>query len=227
MGNKIKCICLDDEFPALKLIESYCQKLHTDLELVGAFNDPVKALQFIRQNEVDLTIMDIQMPQLNGVDFYKKIDQHILGIFISANPDFALIAYEIDIIDFILKPATFVRFEKAIRKVQDFIEFRQRNRENYFTVKQDYLSRQIKISEILYLEGAGEYVKIVTQAKHYMQYARLKDLEVQFERFGFIRIHKSFLVPKKNIESAYFNRITLTNGIELPVGRIYKEGLKK
>jgi two-component system, LytTR family, response regulator LytT len=227
MDNKIKCICLDDELPALKLMESYCHKLESDLELTGTFNDPLKALQFIEQNKVDLAIMDIQMPQLNGVDFYKKLDRHILGIFISANPDFALMAYEIDIIDFILKPATFARFEKAICKVQDFVELRQKNQENYITVKQDYLSRQIKVSEILYLEGAGEYVKIVTQAKNYMQYARLKDLEAEFERFGFIRIHKSFLVPKNNIESAYFNRITLIGGIELPVGRIYKEGLKK
>jgi two-component system, LytTR family, response regulator LytT len=227
MGNKIKCICLDDELPALKLIESYCHKLDSVLALVGAFNDPVKALKFVSENDVDLTIMDIQMPQLNGVDFYKKLDKNILGIFISANPDFALIAYEIDIIDFILKPATFARFEKAVRKVQDFVELRQKNHENYITVKQDYLSRQIKVSEILYLEGAGEYVKIVTQAKNYMQYTRLKDLEEEFGKFGFIRIHKSFLVPKKNIASAQFNRVTLTNGTELPVGRTYKDGLKK
>ncbi len=226
MGNKIKCICLDDELPALKLIESYCKKLESDLELMGAFNDSVKALHFISQNEIDLAIMDIQMPQLNGVDFYKKLDKNILGIFISANPDFALVAYEIDIIDFILKPATFVRFEKAIRKVQDFAELKQKNGEDYFTIKHDYLSRQIKISEILYLEGAGEYVKIVTQGKQYMQYARLKDLESKFEQYGFIRIHKSFLVPKNSIVSAQFNRITLANGAELPVGRIYKDVLK-
>jgi two-component system, LytTR family, response regulator LytT len=222
---KLDCICLDDELPALKLIEAYCKKIPS-VNLLQSFNGSEKALLFIKNNSIDLAIMDIQMTGINGIDFFKQINKNTLGIFISANPDFALQAFEIDIIDFILKPATFERFEKAINKAIEFHKIKNDKSENYITVKHDYISKKIKISEIIFVESAGEYIKIVTTEKSYMQFQRLKDFEEENAKYGFIRIHKSYLTLKNNIVSSNFNLVKLNNGVELPVGRVYKESLK-
>lgn len=221
MSSKLNCICIDDELPALKLIETYCDKI-PEINLMESFHEPIKALEFIKNNRVDLAIMDIQMPQLNGLEFYKQLDKNTLGIFISANPVYAIDAYEIDIIDFILKPASFERFEKAINKVLNFLDIK----EDYLTIKEDYISKKIKISDISYVEAAGEYLKIVTSSKSYMQFQRLKDFEAENMHFGFIRIHKSYLVLKEKIYSSNFSSVTLDNGKILPLGRVYKDVLK-
>lgn len=222
MSYKVNCICLDDELPALRLIENYCKKI-PEINLLQSFSNPEKALEFIQANkDVDLAIMDIQMPGINGVDFYKKINKNILGIFISANSNYAIQAYEIDIVDFIQKPATFERFEKAYNKVNDFLKIRQTEPENYITVKHDYISKKIKLSDIQFVEGAGEYIKIVTAQKTYMQFQRLKDFEEENLKNGFIRIHKSYLVLKQHIVSYKSNTVVLKNGENLPIGRVYK-----
>ncbi len=225
-------------------METYC-KNSNEINLLGSFSDVENALDFIKNNEktknetnIDLAIMDIQMPKMNGIDFFKQINKNILGIFISANPNFAIDAYDIDIVDFILKPASFERFEKGIRKANDFLKIKnneienylENSIENYITVKQDYISKKIQISEINYVEGAGEYIKIITDQKNYLIFQRLKDFEEQYAKNGFIRVHKSYLVLKTNIQSATFNTITLKNktgnSLELPLGRVYKDNLK-
>lgn len=225
MDYKLKCICIDDELPALSLLEDYCIR-HPALSWAASFSDPLSALEFLEKKPVDLAIMDIQMPGLNGVDFFKKINTSTLGIFISANPAFAQQAYEIDVIDFILKPVTYSRFEKAISKALDFYKIKISSNNSYLTVKHNYLSRKIPFSDIIFIEGAGEYIKIVTAQKTYMQLMRLKDFEDNFQNQGFVRVHKSFIVPKANIASCSFNSLTLNTGQKLPVGRAYNQALK-
>ncbi len=175
------------------------------------------------------------MPKINGIDFYKQLNQitqkETVGIFISANPSFAIDAYEIDILDFILKPASFERFEKAISKVHDFINIKNNKSENYLTLKQDFLSEKVKISDISYVEGSGEYIKIIVntsqnQTKTFMQFQRLKDFEIEYAKYGFVRIHKSYLILKENILISSFSSVTLKNGKNLPLGRVYKDNLK-
>ena len=224
MESKITCICVDDELPALKLIETYCVK-NPNLELLKAFNDSEKALQFLKENKVDLVILDIQMPKINGIEFYKLIKEKSIGIFISANPNFAIDAFEINIIDFILKPASFERFEKAINKVLDFVKIR--NNEKFITIKQDYLSENISLKMIDYIEGSGEYLKIVTSKKSYLIFQRMKDFEQEHGKLGFVRIHKSYLTLKENIQSSNFSSVTLQSGKILPLGRVYKSILKE
>ena len=234
MSQKLTCICIDDEFPALKLIELYCSKIPT-VNLIQSFSDSGEALEFIKKNKVDLAIMDIQMPKINGIDFYKQLNQitqkETVGIFISANPSFAIDAYEIDILDFILKPASFERFEKAISKVHDFINIQNNKTENYLTLKQDFLSEKVKVSDISYVEGSGEYIKIIVntsqnQTKSFMHFQRLKDFEIEYAKYGFVRIHKSYLILKENILNSSFSSVTLKNGKNLPLGRVYKDNLK-
>jgi two-component system, LytTR family, response regulator LytT len=232
MTNQLNCICLDDELPALKLLETYCKHCN-EINLLATFSDAEKALEFIKNNEkskIDLAIMDIQMPKINGIDFFKQINEDILGIFISANPNFAVDAYDIDIVDFILKPASFERFEKGIKKASDFLKIKNTEPENsiqnYITIKQDYISKKIKISEINYVEGAGEYIKIITDEKNYLIFQRLKDFEEQYAKNGFIRIHKSYLVLKENIKNVTFNEVTLKNTLKLPLGRVYRNEIK-
>ncbi|MDX2174543.1 MAG: LytTR family DNA-binding domain-containing protein [Bacteroidota bacterium] len=222
MSYKVNCICLDDELPALRLIETYCKKI-PEINLLQSFSNPEKALEFIKaNNNIDIAIIDIQMSGINGVDFYKKINKNILGIFISANSNYAIQAYEIDIVDFIQKPATFERFEKAYNKANNFLKIKQTEPENYITVKHEYISKKIKLSDIQFIEGSGEYIKIVTAQKTYLQFQRLKDFEEENLKNGFIRIHKSYLVLKQHIVSYKSNTVVLKNGENLPIGRVYK-----
>ena len=221
MVSKLTCICIDDELPALKLMEAYCNKIQ-EINLLQCFNDPLQALEFLKNNSVDLAIIDIQMPSLDGIEFFKEVKDKVVGIFISANPSFALRAFELDIIDYILKPASFSRFEKAINKVIKFLNME----ENFILVKSEYISEKIKVSEINYVEGFGEYLKIITTEKTYLQLERMKDFELKYAKFGFIRIHKSYLIRKEMIQSSNFLSVTLLNGKSLPLGRVYKNNLK-
>lgn len=226
MALKMNCICLDDELPALKLMEDYCRQL-PEIHLLRSFNDTAEALDFVRSANVDLVILDIQMPGLDGIDFFRQVSDRCLGIFISANPAYAVEAFEIDIVDFILKPASFARFEKAVRKAAGIFEVKQnRADENYILVKEDFLTKKVRVSDIACVQGSGEYLKIITPEKNYLVFQRMKDFEEKYARYGFVRIHKSYLVLKESIVSQNFNSIKLKNGMELPLGRAYKELLK-
>lgn len=210
----------------MKLMENYCRQIPA-LNLLQSFNDPREALLFVQNNEVDLVILDIQMPRLDGIDFFKQVNDRVLGIFISANPEYAIHAYEIDIIDFILKPASLARFERAIQKALEILAIKNnRSDDKYILVKEDFLTKKVRVADIACVQGSGEYLKIVTREKSYLVFQRMKDFEEKYASYGFVRIHKSYLVLKESVVGQSFNTVKLKNGMELPLGRAYKESLK-
>lgn len=223
--KKLKTLIIDDEFPALKLLQQHAQKSEF-IELIGAYSNSLEAQKAILKETPDLILSDIQMPQLNGIDLIQQIPRHSLVVFFTANPTFALRAYDFNVIDYVIKPFTLERFNKAIQKVIDLFSLSE-NQNNYVLFKSDFLLHKLLATEIKYIEGYGEYIKIVTSQKVYLVLSRLNDFEEKHQDKGFIRIHKSYIVQKQKIISYANQMVKLNDGSELPVGRIFKNNINK
>ncbi|WP_442590493.1 LytR/AlgR family response regulator transcription factor [Pedobacter sp. AW31-3R] len=221
--TSLSAIYVDDEMPALELIKNYCSSI-PELRLLACFRQAAEALEFIKKNDVDLLILDIQMPEISGVDMVKMIPPGKLIIFITADPGHAAQAYELDVIDYLVKPVFPERFLKAVQKAVDYQKYLESsNLQDYIIFKSDYMVNKLPIDEIHWIEGCGEYLKIVTRFKQYMVLQRLNDFLEKHDQFGFIRIHKSYIVLKDHIESRNSQWAILKNGKQLPIGRTYKD----
>ncbi len=223
---QLNTICVDDELPALQLLTEYC-KQNSLIHLLNSFNNSADALDYFSLQKIDLLISDIQMPYLNGLDLLQQLSPKPMCIFVTADPSKAVKAYELDVIDYLVKPVTIERFNKAINKALEYKSFIKKEtlNINYIMFKADYKINKVNIADINWVEGMGEYIKIITNHKKYTLLQRLTDFENQYKQLGFIRIHKSYLVLKQNISSTKSNTVILNSGESLPVGRVYKVNL--
>jgi DNA-binding LytR/AlgR family response regulator len=224
---KLTCVIVDDEYLALRILTQYIADA-PQLQLMAQFKNSTEAFAFLEKNATDLILLDIQMPGLNGIEFIKQLSYKPLIIFTTARHEYAVEAYELDVIDYLVKPIAPERFEKAIQKALQYTQHKagfkdEKNAQRYLSIKSDYRIVQIPFEEIIYIEGLSEYVKIYTPGKKYITLAALKDIEQQLPGKDFIRIHKSYLLAKKSIESYNSTSVTLRNQSSLPVGRKYKE----
>lgn len=220
--KQLTAIYVDDELPALELIKDYCLNI-PEIDLIQCFTDPVQAMEFLKEQPVDLLILDIEMPELSGVEFAKKLEKNQLIIFITADPTHAVQAFELDVIDYLVKPVFPERLAKALKKAVDIYSFQETNKDsNYLVFKSDYMMNRLQKDEVLWVEGSGEYIKIVTRFKSYMVLRRLSDFIESHSAMGFVRIHRSYIVLKENIKSHNSQMVILKDGSQLPVGRSYK-----
>lgn len=220
--KQLTAIYVDDELPALELIKDYCLNI-PEIDLIQCFTDPVQAMEFLKEHTVDLLILDIEMPELSGVEFAKKLEKKQLIIFITADPTHAVQAFELDVIDYLVKPVFPERLAKAVKKAVDIYSFQESNKDsNYLVFKSDYMMNRLQKDEVLWVEGSGEYIKIVTRFKSYMVLRRLSDFIESHSAMGFVRIHRSYIVLKENIKSHNSQMVVLKDGSQLPVGRSYK-----
>jgi DNA-binding LytR/AlgR family response regulator len=224
---KLKCVTVDDEYLALRILADYINRIPA-LELTGQFKSPEEALIFLRHNPVDILLLDIQMPFLNGIDFIKKLTEKPLVIYTTARHDYAVEAFELDVLDYLVKPIAFERFEKAIAKAVEYLQYRisslkEKQEMNFLMIKSDHRVIQLSLDTILYIEGLSEYVRIHTAEKKHITLASLKELEKQLPAWRFLRIHKSYLVARNQIASYNSSAVKLHTNIELPVGRKYKD----
>jgi DNA-binding LytR/AlgR family response regulator len=224
---KLTCVIADDEYLALRILTQYIATVPS-LELLAQFKNPLEAFAFLEKNPADLIFLDIQMPGLNGIEFVKKLPHKPLVIFTTARHEYAVEAYELDVLDYLVKPLAPERFEKAIQKVLQYAQYKQGFKEEktaprYLLIKADYRVVQISFDDIIFIEGLNEYVKIYTPDKKHITLAAIKDIEQQLPAQEFIRIHKSYLLAKKSIASYNAASVTLRNQTTLPVGRKYKE----
>lgn len=225
--KKLRTILIDDEFPALKQLEQNAA-LIPQLDINGAFSSSVEAHLAIQNHQVDLILSDIQMPQLNGIDLIQKIPKHCLVIFFTANPGYALKAFDFNVIDYVVKPYSAQRFNKAINKVLDLLNMAENETvQQYIIFKSDFLTHKVLVENIKYIEGYGEYIKIITPQKVYLVLSRLNDFEEKHQDKGFIRIHKSYIIQQQKIVSYAHQTVRLIDGTELPVGRIFKNNINK
>lgn len=230
MNPKIKCLIVDDEPIALEILESYIARIE-HLELVAKCKNAFEAFNFLQNNRVDLLFMDIKMPQMTGIDFIKNFKQHPQVIFTTAYEEYALESYELDIVDYLLKPISFQRFFKALSKVFKTLPSSvlpaqiptnmSTPKEPFVLLKVEKKNVKVYLNEILYIESLDHSVRIRTLTRELMTYQKMSYLEEILSAEKFIRIHRSFMVAIDKIE-AFSSTIIETGGKELPVGRNYK-----
>ncbi|SHL08046.1 LytR/AlgR family response regulator transcription factor [Flavobacterium chilense] len=221
-----KCIIVDDEPPATRILENYIGKVHF-LEKVGVFNDSLKALEFLNTQTVDVIFLDIQMPQLTGLQISRIISKDIKVIFTTAYPDFALEGFELNAIDYLLKPIAFERFYQAVSKLNSepkAVVSNQNNAPDFLFIKTDGKNKfqKIFLSDILYVESLQNYVCIHTSKQQIITHSSLKSIKESLSENEFIQIHKSYVVSLKHIESTD-NFSVFTSGKELPIGATFKD----
>ncbi|ADQ78614.1 two component transcriptional regulator, LytTR family [Paludibacter propionicigenes WB4] len=224
----LSCVIVDDEYLAIKVLEDYVSRTE-NLQLVRAFKRPEEALVFLQSNPVDLLFLDIQMPELDGFSLLAKLDNPPLVIFTTARPDYAVKAYELNVLDYLVKPISPGRFQLATQKALDFTNYRrlaethQQPEVDYLMINADHLVNKIMHQDIIYIEGLGEYIKFHTHSKVYITLMSLKSLQDILPNKLFARIHKSFIVNKTFVVSFNHQQVQLSNGKAIPLGRIYKQ----
>lgn len=223
----MKCIIIDDEQLARNLVESYVSKIPF-LELVGCYKSGVEALTVIQEEHIDLIITDIQMPDLLGTDLVKSLVEKPLVIFTTAYQDYAIEGFELEAVDYLLKPFAFDRFLKAAQKANELYDLRKIKTESpefktdYLTVKADHKLYKILYSDIKYIEGMREYVSFHISTGRITALMSLKSLEEKLPSKHFIRCHKSFIV-NKNIVSALDSGALILGEKSIPIGQSYKD----
>jgi DNA-binding LytR/AlgR family response regulator len=218
--NKIKCIVVDDEPLAVSLLGSYVEKMPF-LELVFSTENPIEALEYIQKNEADLIFLDIQMPELTGINFMKIVGDKLKYILTTAYAEYALEGYEHNVIDYLLKPISFGRFEKSALKAQERFSVNQDSQNSYFFIKSSGQQHRVNFDDILYIESIKDYVNIKTENQEYIVLDTLKSLENQLPE-NFARVHKSFILNLEKIEKIDIKNVFLSSGKEIPIGETYK-----
>lgn len=217
--KRIKCIVVDDEPLAVSLLGSYVEKIPF-FELVFSTENPILALEYIQKNDADLIFLDIQMPELSGINFMKIVGDKMKYILTTAYAEYALEGYEHNVIDYLLKPITFDRFQKSALKAQERFP-NETSQNSYFFIKSSGQQHKINFDEILYVESIKDYVSIKTENQEYIVLDTLKSLERQLSD-RFTRIHKSFIVNVDKIIRINRKTISLLSEIEIPMGETYK-----
>lgn len=222
---KFKCIIVDDEPPATRILRNYVEKV-SFLEEVGIFNDSLKALEFLNSNKVDVIFLDIQMPQLTGLQLSRIISKDVKVIFTTAYPDFALEGFELNAVDYLLKPIAFERFYQAVSKLNSEVktEVITNNTAEFIFIKTDGKNKfqKVILDDVLYVESLQNYVCIHTQKQQIITHSSLKNVIESLPENDFIQIHKSYVTALKHIESTDSFSVFI-NGKELPIGATYKD----
>lgn len=229
--KKIRCLLIDDEPPAIALLEEYIGKLD-HLEVIGTCNSAIKAFDLLRAKEVDLLFLDIQMPVLNGIDFIKTL-KHPPGIILTtAYRDYALDGYDLDIIDYLLKPIPFNRFLKAVRRFEErYSAFPElpllpENTPQHLFVNVNRTHHKVMLEDILYIESLKDYVRFHTKTDRLVVKGNIGSFMEQLPTHQFVRIHRSFVIALAYIQS--YNQTEVKVGDQvLPIGGSYRENLMK
>ncbi|MBK1898008.1 LytR/AlgR family response regulator transcription factor [Chryseobacterium paridis] len=228
MAN-LSVVNVDDEYPALQLVKQYCAQIE-NMDLQDSFQEADVALEYLKENRVDLVILDINMPGINGVELLQKLPYKPLCIFMTLETQHAVKAFELDVVHYLVKPVDFETFKKAINKAKDFLQFKNSSelaeKEDFIMFKSNYIMNKVFLKDIMWIQGFGEYIILVTPLKKYMILDRMSNFEEKFKDFGFIRVHKSYIVLTSHIDSYDVKNVHLKGGDKIPLGRTYKTILK-
>jgi two-component system, LytTR family, response regulator LytT len=229
----IKVVAIDDEPLALQLVKGYVEKTPF-LEMAGAFDNPVDAVGFITSSDVDLVLLDIQMPDLKGTELAGVISGGPKVIFTTAYEKYALEGFRLDAVDYLLKPFSYAEFLRAVQKAEKLIELERQQlpsvevRNDFLFIKSEYKIRRINFSEIHYIEGLKDYVKIFLtgEKKPVLSLSTLKALEARLPEDKFMRVHRSYIVNLDTVKVIERNRIVYGD-VRIPVTDQYKENFQK
>ncbi len=223
----MKCVILDDEPLAVELLTKYIGDTE-NLTLVFATTNAFEAIQFIQKNDIEVVFLDMQMPELTGLQVLKIIGDSYKVIFTTAYTDYALDGYEYSITDYLLKPISFERFTKAVEKLTlkgndtSLTNYNIRNEDDFIFIKSDSKMIKINIKDILFVEGLKDYISIQTHSEKLITLQNLKTFEQHLQAQQFIRVHKSYIVALNKIDTIERNRIFIGEHI-IPIGDTYRE----
>lgn len=226
----LRCIAVDDEPLALRLLTEYIRKV-SFLELVATCGDAFEAARVLNEKEVDLVFMDIQMPGLTGLQFIQSLPKRPMVILVTAYKKFAPEGFDLDVVDYLIKPMGLDRFMKACYKAQELHQLRTKtdtSTTDFIFVNVDYSLVKVLFNDIVWIEGAGDYVKIHLKSapRPLLVRTTAKTLETELPGDRFIRIHKSYIVAVASITAVRKNSVFI-NDLELPVGETYRETIKQ
>ncbi|MEI6436304.1 MAG: LytTR family DNA-binding domain-containing protein [Bacteroidota bacterium] len=227
---KINCIAIDDEPLALEIIKDYCSKV-SFLNLLKTFDNAIESIDYIRSNKVDLIFLDIQMEELTGIQLLNALKHRPYVIFTTAYERYAIQGFELDVVDYMLKPISFERFIKGVNKVFDRMQTDTSGAKtetakpkpeeaSFFFVKTETRMERIENNDVLYVEGMGDYWRIVTKTRRIMTLMNAKKLEEVLREPQFCRVHKSYFIALDKIESIERNRIKIADQY-IPVSETY------
>ncbi|RAV27914.1 LytR/AlgR family response regulator transcription factor [Sinomicrobium soli] len=234
------CVIIDDEPLAVDVLKEYCEKMSL-LEVVGTFTNALDAIPVIKDRRVDLIFSDIEMPQINGIDFIHSLDNRPLFIFTTAYPQYALEGFELNAVDYLVKPIPYHRFVKAVVRARELLSYKEKNIpvmgytspscgtgegiSGYIFVKSDYENVKLNTDEITYVQGLKDYLKIHVSGtnKPVLTLLSFKDFMDKVPRGQFLRIHKSFVVNVGYIRSIQKNKVIIGDN-RIPIGESYKAG---
>lgn len=226
---KAKCLIIDDEPLAINVIKNHLKEFN-DIELESTFTNAIDALSYLQNNTVDLIFLDINMPLLDGLNFIKSLEKKPLIIITTAHIEYAVESYELDVLDYLVKPIPFPRFVKAINKVFKSLNPQKVNtiqpEKPYFFIKIDKKKmKKIYLEEILVIESLKDYLKITTPNKKYIIHQTLSSFTDQLPEDNFIRIHRSYTIAINKIDTIEGNSVEIA-GVRYPFGRTYIEDVK-
>ncbi len=220
----LKCIAIDDEPPALNVIKEYVSRIPS-LQLLHTFDDAITAAEYLRQHPADLLFIDINMPDITGLDLVRSLAQKPMVIFTTAYKKFAHEGFELDAIDYLLKPISFERFNRAINKAIEYHEYKSRPKneaEESLFVYSEYRMLRINLADIEYIESLEDYIKIhQANEKPVLTLMTLKGVLEKLPANKFRRIHRSYIVNTDKVKSILNRKVTLTSSTELPVSDSY------
>ena len=226
--NKIVCLAVDDEPPALDILKNYINAVPS-LELAASCINAIDALNVLRSNRIDLMFLDIQMPQLLGTDLMRTLNNPPKVIFTTAFREFAVEGFELNAVDYLLKPISFERFLKAVNKVMDIRLPQQPEQEMhdaYLYFRSDRKMHKVAMEDIIFIESLKDYIKVVTKSKTIITKQSISSIEERLPKTLFIRIHRSFIVSLNKVQS-YTPELIAIGNEELPVSRMYRHEVEK
>jgi DNA-binding LytR/AlgR family response regulator len=224
----IKAVAIDDELIALKVIENYCKEIGI-INIEKTFSNAQEGLKHLNKFPTDLVFLDIDMPEINGIDLYKQLKQNTVVVFITSRPDYAVEGFTLNALDYLLKPFTFDRFKQACEKAREyFAQFSETQKTTeYIFVRADYSLQKIKLSDILYIEALDDYLKIyINQQKTIVARMTMKALIEKLPAAEFVRVHRSYIVPLKKVESIR-NKTLQIGSKQIPLGNSYEADVLK
>jgi two-component system LytT family response regulator len=227
---KIKCVLIDDEPLAIKVLQNYFTNF-TDFEIIGTFNNSLEGLDFINSNTVDAVFLDINMPMMTGFELISLLEKKTRIIITTAFREFAAESYDLEVLDYLVKPIPLPRFIKCIHKIEaehnlkNNIRTENHRVEPHLFIKVDKKMVKINIDEILFIEGMKEYIKVVTPEKTYITHKSLTSLTEELPSDRFMRIHKSYTIALNKVKSIEGNRIQIST-YTIPIGRNYSKEVK-
>lgn len=220
----IRCVVIDDEPLARQLLTDFIAKV-PELSLEGSFSSALRSLETLRKKQVDVLFLDIQMPDITGIEFLKALDNKPLVVFTTAFAEHALQGYELDVVDYLLKPFDFNRFLKSFTKISQRLipekPVPQIEKADYIFIKDGGKLVKVKVNSIRYIKGAREYATIVTADKKIMSLQTMKSMEEMLPA-EFIRIHNSYIIPLPQIQTVFKNKVQIGNEI-FPIGITHKK----